>query len=545
MSYNHEVGIHRSLTAGEFVGNKVPKKTEWIYSMSGIFRDACYALVSGAYLNYAKTAGLLDSSQYNTQLGVIIALYVACLIWDGFNDPIMGLLIERFHFKTGKFRPWILLGAIGNAITVLIMFLIKPHGWAFVACFGVFYFLWDFVFTMNDIGYWSMLPTLSNEGKERGKLTALVTIAGGIGQATMTVVTALLVTSSNISTIYGYIAIPTVLVFLASQTCVFLFCKERKRDETQDAVSEKTKFGDLFRMVKRNKPLRMVVIAIFFYYAVGAITISFGADYLTFTYGYGGNYGGRALVYFGIASMAGTLIFQACYPLISKRVSLQKILTSTFWIAIAGLVAMFIVAVPLFGEKPLAYSAPVDGKLSFFSGTGWIILIPVFLLSGASGLFYLALVVMMQNAIDYNEWKFGEKREAVAFSWRPLDAKLSAAFKWGLYFLSLAASGTLSVFIYINDQTSLKDAGLLSNAEIDANIQNAIASISHSSLIVFDSLFILLAAICLTAAYLVAHYGYQLTDEKHRAICLEIEERHQKNEVPVVESSKKKVKIKK
>jgi Na+/melibiose symporter-like transporter len=163
---------------GTYSGNKVPRLTEGIYSFSGIFRDACTVLVSGFFLTYAKTAGLLDSgSAYIQQLSVISTILALLLIWDGFNDPIMAIIIEKCHFKTGKYRPWILIGAIGNSLMVLLMFLTKPTGWLFVAMFGLYYFLWDFAFTMNDIAYWSMLPSLTNEGKERNKLTTLVTIS--------------------------------------------------------------------------------------------------------------------------------------------------------------------------------------------------------------------------------------------------------------------------------------------------------------------------------------------------------------------------------
>ena len=100
---------------------------------------------------------------------------IIALIWDGINDPIMGFIVEKFHFKNiGKFKPWILMGAIGNAIAVVCMFLIRPenadgtaNGWAFVGVMIGFYFLWDLFFTINDIGYWSMLPSLTNDEDER------------------------------------------------------------------------------------------------------------------------------------------------------------------------------------------------------------------------------------------------------------------------------------------------------------------------------------------------------------------------------------------
>ena len=56
---------------------------------------------------------------------ITIAMMIA-LVWDGINDPIMGFLVEKFHFKAGKYKPWILIGAIGNAVAVALMFIVRP-----------------------------------------------------------------------------------------------------------------------------------------------------------------------------------------------------------------------------------------------------------------------------------------------------------------------------------------------------------------------------------------------------------------------------------
>jgi melibiose permease/lactose/raffinose/galactose permease len=528
-----EKELKRDPTSGTFSGEKPPKRTEWVYSMSGIFRDACYALVAYNFLNYAKTAGLLESGEtYKAQLGVIIILSIIALIWDGINDPLMGIIIEKCHFKTGKYRPWILIGAIGNCAAVLLMYLAKPTGWWFVACFGIFYFLWDFVFTMNDIAYWSMLPSLTNDEKERNKLTTMVSVAAGIGQAAMGGLTGLLVKADNINTIYGWLAIPTAILFLASQTAIFFLCKERARDPKQEAISQKTKLTDLFTMVHRNAPLRMVVFAIFFDYLMGAITGSFGMDYFYFTYGFGGGLGGYIYVVQGVFTTVFSLLAQVLYGKISKKWNLMKILDWSFFIALGLYAIFFILAVPLFGDHPLAYSPLIDNEsnvatgVNIFAGTGWLIFIPQIFISMATSIFLLVLLVMMQNAIDYNEYKFGERKEAVAFAWRPLDAKLSSALKQGLYFLALVMTGTIAVYNTIDETTKSHNAGDITSAQAESQVQGAIANLTRGQIIYFDCLYIGLAVACLVAAYLFIKLGYHLSEEKHREMVTELEKRH-------------------
>ena len=138
-----------------YSGDIVPRSTEVTYCGVSIFRDACYQLVSAFLITYITFAGVLGTGDnYLAQMSVINIIMIICLIWDGINDPIMGWIIEKVHFKSGKYKPWILIGALGNTVVVLTLFLARPTGWGCVVLFGVFYLLWDLVWTINDMAYW-------------------------------------------------------------------------------------------------------------------------------------------------------------------------------------------------------------------------------------------------------------------------------------------------------------------------------------------------------------------------------------------------------
>jgi len=524
----------RDLTSGTFEGNKVPKKTGWIYSMSGIFRDACYVLVANNFMNYATTAGLLDKASYSSQFLAITIISIILLIWDGFNDPLMGMIIEKFHLKGGKFRPWILIGAIGNAVVVITMFLARPTGWWFVACYGIFYFLWDFVFTMNDIAYWSMLPSLSGDEKERAKLTTMVAVATGIGQAAMTLLIMLCTSGTNIAGVYGYLAIGAGLLFLLAQGAVYFFCKEKKRDYKQEEVSKKAKFGDLFKMIKINKPLCMSVLAIFFDYLMGAVAGSLLAYYFYFIYGFGGSYGGYVYVIYGAVGMVGSLLAQFLYGLISRKHKQSSIMNASFIGALCSLALLFFFMAPIFNGHPLAFTASNGTSLNIFSGTGLLVVLPSFFWSAFTSIFYLVLLVYMQNAIDYNEWKYGERKESMAFAWRPLDAKISSAVMSGIKYVILLSTGTVAVFNTISDvnqQTSVDKT--LSSEEIAAlnqKIMDAIAALSTTQIMGFVIWTLGLMLICLVVSYLFIKLGYGISDEQYKQIVNDLEERHKEDE---------------
>ena len=88
-----------------FEGNNVPKITKILFPWSGIFRDACYALIGTFLMQYAITAGVLstDPAEFQSQYGVITIAMMIALVWDGINDPLMGFILEKCHFS--KFQP--------------------------------------------------------------------------------------------------------------------------------------------------------------------------------------------------------------------------------------------------------------------------------------------------------------------------------------------------------------------------------------------------------------------------------------------------------
>ena len=100
----------------------------------------------------------------------------------------MGMLVDNTKTRWGKFKPWILIGAILSSIFTIIFFYdFKIGGLGFVFVFTVNYLLWEISYTANDIAYWSMLPSLSKNQKEREKIGAIARICANLGMFTLVV----------------------------------------------------------------------------------------------------------------------------------------------------------------------------------------------------------------------------------------------------------------------------------------------------------------------------------------------------------------------
>ena len=537
----------KSRVAKAYTGNKVPKFTRWFYPFSGIFRDACYALVGSFLLQYAITSGVLssDPTTFAAQYGVITIAMMVALVWDGINDPIMGFIVEKVHFKLGKFKPWILIGAIGNTLAVILLFLVRPtNGWVFVALMIVFYVLWDTFFTMNDIGYWAMLPSLSSDDKERATLTSRVTICAAIGGFVMTAAATLLPTMFGASSgkgaavIYAIMAVVVSLLFLVSQTIVFFFCQEKARDLKQEEASEKSSLVDLFKIVGKDSQVRVVVIAIFLYYlASGVLTGGIGLNYYYLSVGYGSSSGGFVVTLISVFYVVSQIASQALYPVIAKKISKQKILSLASIIALVGALGFFLTCFPLFGGKPLSLmangAAPAYGAdMNFGWAFGGLMfcnyLFPFIFFFGA-GLIYMVILVMFQDSIDYHEYKFGERKESVISAWRPLDVKLGSALLRGFQYLIFLSAGVMATVNGISSAEGQLNSGELTGDAFVAKITELMESVKPSSLVIIGIWIVVLLVGCFVGVYALIRFGYKVDEKSHQKMVEELEKRHQES----------------
>ena len=88
--------------------NRLTWRSKIGYGVGTIGKSMSYGLASG-FISYWFLSGLGLSPAF---LGVM--LFVARL-WDGVNDLLMGAIIDSTRTKWGKFRPWMVIGAVTNA----------------------------------------------------------------------------------------------------------------------------------------------------------------------------------------------------------------------------------------------------------------------------------------------------------------------------------------------------------------------------------------------------------------------------------------------
>ena len=169
-------------------------KEKFAYGIGAVGKDMVYMLSASYILYYFQD--IMKTSAI--AMGVIL---LVARVFDAFNDPIMGVVVAKTKTKWGKFRPWLLIGTVTNAVILFLMFAAPPalDGKGLVAYAAVFYILWGITYTMMDIPYWSMIPAFTEGGKEREGLSALARSCAGVGSALVTIFTVMAVTAIGTS----------------------------------------------------------------------------------------------------------------------------------------------------------------------------------------------------------------------------------------------------------------------------------------------------------------------------------------------------------
>lgn len=163
-------------------------KEKIAYGIGAVGKDMVYMLSATYILYYYQD--IMGVSAW--VMGIIL---LVARIFDAFNDPLMGVLVAKTKSKWGKFRPWLFIGTLTNALVLFFMFAAPPSmdSKGLVAYAAILYVLWGVTYTMMDIPFWSMVPAFTNSGKDREDMSALGRTCAGVGSAIITVVTVITV----------------------------------------------------------------------------------------------------------------------------------------------------------------------------------------------------------------------------------------------------------------------------------------------------------------------------------------------------------------
>ncbi|MDO4965733.1 MAG: glycoside-pentoside-hexuronide (GPH):cation symporter [Lachnospiraceae bacterium] len=460
-------------------------KEKAAYGLGAVGKDMVYMLSASYVLYYYQD--ILGVSA--VAMGMIL---LVARIFDAFNDPIMGVIVAKTKTKWGKFRPWLLIGTVTNAIILYFLYAAPPSltGSGLTAYAAIFYILWGITYTMMDIPYWSMVPAFTESGKERENLSALARSCAGVGSAIITIITIISVKAigtaiegANASSVtiertgFKYLTLIVAILFIIF-TLITCVCIKEKSSVDMETASVK----DMFRALIQNDQAMTMVIAIvlvnsavyitsnlviyFFKYDIS--NVSWQNDYTLFT-----TFGG------GMQILSMMLFF----PILRKFFNTIKVFYVSIYSAVIGYIVLLLMS--LIGIKSV-----------------FALFIPAFFIFSSVGVLNVIVTIFLANTVDYGEWKNKRRDESVIFSMQTFVVKLASGVA------ALVASVCLSVFN-------------IGGANTD-EVVTEVVKISSSSVFGLRMTMTIIPMAVLVVAFVVFKKNYLLTDEKLGEISAEL-----------------------
>ncbi|MBR5253098.1 MAG: MFS transporter, partial [Clostridia bacterium] len=388
------------------------------------------------------------------ETGLFSILLLIVQAWDAINDPLIGSLIDsdQRKYKLGKYKTYILIGAIGLLVGGAAVFLPFPNASVIVKVilFILGYIIWDAAYTMANVPYGTMLNIVTTDAGERAQLSVFRSIGGAVGGMLPGIILPMLiwkkVTYNGTTDFLNSIEIPEGAESAFAPENFHSNPVTGEAYEMGDAVLSPLTGSQLEVLLGERvfwAALIMGVLAfIFFVYMIRNITIR-GNEYAVLNQESGEkvnlfkSFGtfiknrpavGCTIAAMGMflgmqsASTANTIMFATHFG----YASLSGVVTAIGFLPMFIFMPFAAKLVKKYGKKEVASVGSIAGLV----GAAILLIFPlcpknIQLIVYIIGLVFFGLGLgfyncvswaMMGDAIDYQEWKTGKREESVVYA---------------------------------------------------------------------------------------------------------------------------------
>jgi len=363
------------------------------------------------------------------ETGLLSLLLLVVQIWDAVNDPMIGAMIDadRKQYKLGKFKTYILVGALGLLVGGAAVFLPFPNAPVVVKAilFILGYIIWDAFYTIANVPYGSMLSLVTENPGERAQLSTWRSIGSMVGNILPNIILPMLIwkkefnadgspvinpeTGVQAQTLLGDRVFIAALIMGVLGLLCFLFMIKTITIRVDENSVKTNEGGEKFNVIKafgnfmKNRP------------AVGATLAAMGMFL-------GMNAAGTAVTimfaaYFGMAQLSGLVQMIGFIPMFFFMPFIKKIVNKfgTKEASVAGTIVSLVgglvmLIFPMIPNKSISLVIYLIGLCIFGLGMG---------------VYTCVSWAMMGDAIDYSEWKFGKREEGTVYSLHSFFRKLA------------------------------------------------------------------------------------------------------------------------
>ncbi|KAB0300253.1 melibiose:sodium transporter MelB [Vibrio fortis] len=381
------------------MSDKITLQTKLSYGLGALGKDfACAPIYIFLMFYFTDVAGL--------SAAFVGTIFLAARIIDAVTDPMMGVIVDNTRSKFGKFRPWIVIGTMLNAIVLVGLF--STHmfeGTTLYIYAAAAYILWGLTYTIMDIPYWSMIPALSSERQEREKLVVWPRLFASLawfitGTYGLHIVGEL--GNGNQGDGFFNVAMLIAVLFVMSAFLIARNVKE-KAAPANAKPAEKFSFKDVLTIIGKNDQLKALIGTVLSFQIANLLVGGFAIYYFSYALGNAELFPVYMAVA-GAAEVAGVFLFPRIASFLPRKL---------LWPIACGFPIISCVLLLLMG-----FIAPANALMIGMAGAA---------IKFGVGIANALQTVMLADVVDYGEHKTGRRSESVIFSVQTMLVKFAGA----------------------------------------------------------------------------------------------------------------------
>ena len=402
-------------------GDRLSKRSVFGYGLGDFAGNLAFTLSTAFLLYYYTDVAGISAAAVGT-------MFLIVRLWDAFADTFAGRLVDRTMTRWGKFRPFILFGAVPLLFLSFLTFHVPSsfsdsgkllYAYLTYAVLGLAY-------SLVNVPYGSLASAMTQSVHQRAKLVASRFFGAAVGGVVLTYLIAPRISdireqkaslsASEYAEKVQAVFTQTTLAFIAVGTIAYLLtfylCREQVV-RTQPKVS----LRETIHIVRSNKPLGYLCAASFFYliglFAVGGAS----AYYAQYVMGDISWLGPITLVNTGTSIVLAPFI-----PRLVDRFGKKKIFQYCGLLTVAGGLALFF--------TPAGFAVPA---LIFLAVKG----------AGAA-LINTVMFGLEADTVEYGEWKTGKRSEGATYAIFSFTRKITQSIGGAVGAWALAIGGYLT-----------------------------------------------------------------------------------------------------
>ncbi|GAA5058733.1 glucuronide carrier protein [Thermocatellispora tengchongensis] len=336
-------------------------------------------------------------------------MFLIVRIWDALADILAGRLVDRTQTRWGKFRPYILFGAVPLLLLNVATFHVpEMSSGAELAYAYVTYALLGLAYSLVNIPYGSLATAMTQEPRERARLAA----ARGVGVAVIILILVLVISPAlqGGGDLQGTLTAVT-WIFAVAGAAMYLFTFLTSKEAVPRAVARVT-LRQTVAAMRGNRPLLMLCASALVYLtgmsSLTAVGVYYARDVL----------GDPSLfIVLTVVTTAELFVVAPLAPVLVARIGKRRAYVLSGGLSVAGGLGVF-----------LAPADPVALPIFFWAVAGL-----------GTALVNTLMWALEADTVEYGEWRSGVRTEGATYAVFSFTRKLGQALgaAAGAYALAL------------------------------------------------------------------------------------------------------------